>query len=357
MTIKPRTIQEIADHLGESTIDGNSLTLVKGVGGLRDSGPDDLSFLSNPRYKKDLATTRAGAVIVDQTVERPPGSSGSVTALLRVASPYLAFARALTFLVEAEPVAHGVHPGALVDPSAHVGDGATVFSGACVGAGASIGARTVIHQGAVVMARCKVGSDCILYPGVVLREDCVVGDRVILHANATIGSDGYGFAQDMHAPTGKLHVKIPQVGNVVIEDDVEIGSGTCIDRGAVGQTLIGRGTKIDDLVMIGHGARIGADCLIVAHCSIAGSANLEERVVLGGQVAVAGHITVGAGTMVLSCSQVTKATPPGSVVSGTPTRPHQEQLKQEALLKRLGKLSARVSELECSENRSGKKES
>jgi UDP-3-O-[3-hydroxymyristoyl] glucosamine N-acyltransferase len=268
----------------------------------------------------------------------PPG----VAVLLRTARPYLAFAHAVTHLLDAPAPAAGTHPGALVEPGARLGEGVAVLPGAYVGAHAEIGPGSVLYPGAVVLEHCRVGRDCRLYPGAVLHAECVLGDRVILHANVTVGADGYGFAQD-----GARHVKIPQVGNVVIEDDVEVGACTCIDRAALGSTVIGRGSKIDDLVMIGHGSKVGPHTLIVAQSGMAGSAVLEERVTLGARAGILGHLTVGAGSVVYSRAHVTKSLPPGSHVSGNPARPHAEQLRHDALLRRLERLVQRVETLEA----------
>jgi UDP-3-O-[3-hydroxymyristoyl] glucosamine N-acyltransferase len=338
MHFKALPLRAIAEHLGDVTLEGDPDTQIRGVAGLREAGAGQLSFLANPRYAKELAATRAAAVIAPLEAERP--RSGA--ALLRTGQPYLAFARALSFLVEPRRTEPGVHEGARVHPTARLGEGVAVLPGAFVGAGAQIGAGTVLFPGAVVLEDCRVGSGCLLYPGAVLHAECVLGERVILHANATVGADGFGFAQD-----GARHVKIPQVGNVIIEDDVEVGACTCIDRATLGSTVIGRGTKIDDLVMIGHGSKVGPDGIIVAQSGMAGSAVIEERVTLGARAGVLGHLTVGAGSVVFSRTHVTKSVPPGSYVSGNPARPHAEQLRQDALLARLQRLVQRVSDLEA----------
>ena len=340
MTFKPTPLSEIADQLG-GHIEGDGSVLIRRVAPLDQAAAGDLSFLANPRYARSLATTKASAVLVDGKA----GPAAPGVALVRVDHPYLAYARAVTLLWQPARPEPGVHAGASVHPRAQVDPAATILPLAYVGADTVVGPRTILYPGAVVLERCRLGADCLVYPGAAVREDCVLGDRVILHNCASIGADGYGFAQERSA-AGVIHVKIPQVGNVVLEDDVEIGAGTCVDRAALGSTRIGRGTKIDDLVMVGHGCQIGAHSLIVAQSGLAGSAVLGERSVLGARAGVLGHLTVGAGATLMSRSHVTKSVSPGTVVSGNPARPHREQLRQEALLARLGSLVERVEKLE-----------
>lgn len=323
--IRPTPVKSLASHLG-ATVEGDGSVVITGVAPLQAATQGDLTFLGNPRYAVHLATTRAAAVIVDDKAQRPP--SGSV--LVRVPKPYLAFARALQFLLKAEQHVPGVHPGAHVDGAAQVAPTATVMSGAYVGPGAQIGPRTVIYPNASVLANVRIGEACLIYPGAVVREHCVLGSRVILHNNVSIGADGFGFTRD-----GATHLKIPQVGNVVIGDDVEIGAGSCVDRAAMGSTRIGRGTKIDNLVQVGHGCQVGEDVLIVAQSGMAGSAVLGDRVVLAARVGVLDHLSIGAGATVMSLALVTKSLPAGAVVSGNPARPHREQLRDNALLGRL----------------------
>ena len=326
---------ELAQHLG-ATIEGDGAVTISGAASLEKAGPGELAFLANPKYAHHLAGTRASAVIVDAKALRPAGVT-----LLRAAKPYLAFARALQFLVQPEKPAPGVQPGALVDPTARIAPGAAIMAGAYIGPGAEIGAGTAVYPGAAILARARVGRDCVICPGAVITEDCVLGDRVILNPHASIGGDGFGFAQD-----GATHVKIPQVGNVVLGDDVEIGAGTCVDRAALGSTVIGRGTKIDNLVQIGHGCKVGEFCLIIAQSGMAGSATLEDRVLVGARGGILGHLTIGAGAMVYSRAHVTKSVPPRTIVSGNPARPHREQLRHEANAARLDLLLDRVKALE-----------
>ena len=334
--IRPTPVKSLASHLG-ATVEGDGSVVITGVAPLERATQGDLTFLGSPKYAAHLATTRAGAVIVDAKAQRPP--SGSV--LLRMPKPYLAFARALQFLMKAERHQSGVHPGAHVDSTARVSPTATVMPGAYVGPDVEIGPRTVIYPNASVLAQARIGGDCLIYPGAVVREGCVLGSRVILHNNVSIGADGYGFTRD-----GATHVKIPQVGNVVIGDDVEIGAGSCIDRAAMGSTRIGRGTKIDNLVQIGHGCQVGEDVLIVAQSGVAGSTVLEDRVVIAARGGILDHLTIGAGTTVMSLALVTKSLPAGIVVSGNPARPHRQQLKHDALLSRLDGVLERVKSLE-----------
>jgi len=334
--ITPTPVTSLATRLG-ATVEGDGSAVITGVAPLETATQGDLTFLGNPRYAAHLATTRAGAVIVDANARRPP--SGSV--LLRVPKPFLAFARALQFLTQAERHLAGVQPGAHVDVAARVAPTATVMPGAYVGADVEIGPRTVIYPNATVLAQARIGEECLIYPGVVVRERCVLGSRVILHNNVSIGADGYGFTRD-----GATHVKIPQVGNVVIGDDVEIGAGSCVDRAAMGSTRIGRGTKIDNLVQIAHGCQVGEDVLIVAQSGMAGSTVLEDRVVIAARGGILDHLTIGAGTTVMSLALVTKSLPAGIVVSGNPARPHRQQLKRDALLSRLDGVLERVESLE-----------
>jgi len=337
MKLQSISLSDLCARLEGARLEGDGNTMIHAVAGLKEAGPGALSFLANPRYVAALAETRASAVIIGQDAPAPPEG----IAAIRVAHPYLMFARALTMMLPTPRHPKGVQQGAWVDDTAQVHPSATVYPGAFVGAGARVGSGSVLFPGVVVLHDAAIGADCLLYPGVMLREECTLGDRVILHGNVTIGGDGYGFAQH----EGR-HEKIPQIGTVRVEDDVEIGAGTCIDRAAMGATVIGRGTKIDDLVMIGHGCQVGEHVLIVAQSGMAGSAVLEDGVVVGARGGVLGHLTVGAGSLIFSRSHVTKTVPPGSQVSGNPARPHAEQLRQEALIRRLDGLVKKVAALE-----------
>jgi UDP-3-O-[3-hydroxymyristoyl] glucosamine N-acyltransferase len=212
---------------------------------------------------------------------------------------------------------------------------------ACVGRNAHIGGGTVIHNGASIGDDVTIGQDCQIFPNVVIRERITIGNRVIIHAGSILGTDGFGYRWN-----GTEHVKIPQIGTVVIEDDVEIGSGTCIDRAKFGATRIGRGTKIDNLVQIGHNVQTGPHCIIVGQCGIAGSARLGAGVVLGGQSAVKDHIVIGDGAMAAACSGILADVKPGEIVSGAPAFPHRQSLREQGALRELPELRVTVRKLE-----------
>ncbi len=327
-------LAELAERVG-AELRGNPDLEITAVAPLDQAGPGEVSFLANPKYRAQLAESRAGAVLV------APGDAVPGRACLVSANPYLAFARAVALLHPEHRPAAGVAPGAQVHPEAELDPEVAALPGCVVAEGARVGAGTVLYPGVYLGRGARVGRDCLLHANAVVRERCVLGDRVILQPGAVVGSDGFGYARD-----GARQVKIPQVGIVVLEDDVEVGAGTTIDRAALGETRIGRGTKIDNLVQVGHNVRVGEDCLLVAQAGVAGSTRLGNRVVLAGQVGVAGHIGIGDGAMVGAQSGVASDLPPGAAVSGSPAFDHREWLKAQPVLRRLPELRRQVQELE-----------
>jgi len=327
-------LADLAPRIG-ATVRGNGATDVIRVRGIEEAGPGDLTFVSNPRYLARLATTRATAVIVAADVEC------ALPALI-TSNPYLAFARAVGVLHESPPPPAGVHPSAQVDSSAVLGEGVHVGALAVVGPRVRLGARTVIHPHVTLYADVVTGDDCVLHSGAQVREGSRLGQRVVVQNGAVIGADGFGFAKDEN---GRYH-KIPQVGVVVIEDDVEIGALTAVDRAALGETRIGRGTKLDNLVQIGHSVTVGEDTVIAGQTGIAGSTKIGSRVVLAGQVGVIGHLEVGDEVIVTAQTGVGHSLEKGSVVSGSPSLDNRSWLRSIAVFARLPELQRRVRELE-----------
>lgn len=334
-----RTVSELAAHVGGEVL-GDGARTIRGINALAEAGPDELSFYGNPKYRKDYEATRAGAVLVLPDAPTPEGRT-----VIRVAMPHLAFAKVTSLLFPSRRPAAGVHPRAVVHPDAVVHREASILANAVVEAGAHIGARTVLHPGVYVGEGAHIGEDCVLYPNVTLREGCRLGDRVILQANAVIGADGFGFAFDPGAQNGPEHYKVPQVGIVRIEDDVEIGAGTCVDRATFGETVIGRGTKIDNLVQIAHNVQVGPLSIICAQAGVSGSAQLGTGVLLAGQVGVVGHIKVGDLARVGAQSGVAQSVPDGATLSGSPAIPHRQWLKNVAAQSQLSELVREVRQL------------
>ena len=330
------TLADLATRLG-CTLEGDGAIDIARVNSLDNAGPGDLTFLANSKYAARVATTRASALICDAGVRTAP------CAILRTTQPYLAFAAAVALFAPPAAAPAGISPLAAIDPTATLGADVAVGAFAVIGPGARIGAGTVIHAHAVIGAGSVVGSDCRIHAQVSVRDGVVIGDRVVLQDAAVIGSDGFGFARRADGS----HQKIPQLARVVIEDDVEIGSHTAIDRPAIGETRIGAGTKIDNLVQIAHGVTIGRNVLLAAQVGIAGSAVLEDDVVLAGQSGVANHTRIGRGAVVQSKTAVFKDLDDGVRVAGIPARDAAEWRESVALIRRLPKLRKAVADLEA----------
>ena len=298
------------------------------VNSLADAGPGDLTFLTNRKFAPQVAATRASAILADDTLASAP------CPILRTPTPYVACASAIALLMSPEAaVAAGVHPLASVDPTATLGAGVSVGPFAAVGAGARIGARTVLYPHVVVGPGARVGEACVLHAHVSVRDRVVLGDRVTLQDGAVIGSDGFGFATRADG----THQHIPQVGGVVVEDDVEIGANSTVDRPAIGETRIGAGTKIDNQVHIAHGVTIGRNVLLAGMVGIAGSSVLEDDVVLGGQVGVINHVRVGRGAKVAGKSVVMNDLEGGRTYAGIPAIPIAQWRRWAVLFRKGGK--------------------
>jgi UDP-3-O-[3-hydroxymyristoyl] glucosamine N-acyltransferase len=325
---------ELAERLG-CRLEGDAGLEVVGLKSLEAAGPRDLSAVTHERYLARLAASSAAAVIVGESwpgVDRPA---------LRARNPALAFAGALALLHPPAAVPPGIHPSAVVASGATVAPTAGVGPLCVVAPGASIGAGSLLEAQVFVGPGVRVGADCRIGAQAALREGTSLGDRVIVHSGAVIGADGFGYARD-----GARHVKIPQVGSVVVEDDVEIGANTTIDRATLGETRVGRGAKIDNLVQVAHNVTIGPDAVIVAQVGIAGSTQIGARVTLAGQVGIVDHIRVGDDVIVGAGSGVARDVPDKAIMFGAPALPHLEFKRQLAALARLPLLRKAVQRLE-----------
>jgi len=330
-------LRELAERL-ECRLEGDGELAVRRVTGIEHAQAGDLTFVANPKYHQHVAKTQASAIILS-TNESAEGTRASV---LRADNPYLAFAKAVGLLTHTTPPPRGIDRLSAVAASATLGADVSVGPFVVVGDGAVIGARTIVFPNAVIGPGAVIGDDCVVHSHVSVRERVQIGHRVIMQDGAVIGGDGYGFVRQ---PDG-THLKIPQHGDVVIEDDVEIGANTTIDRPAVGETRIGAGTKIDNLVQIAHGVVVGKRVLFAAQVGIAGSTTIEDDVVLAGQVGVAGHLRIGQGVVATAQTGVPNSVDAGTMISGYPAIPNREWLKASAIFRQLPALKKRVAELE-----------
>jgi len=311
------TVAQLAEQIG-AVVAGDGTEKITSAATLEAAGPGQISFLSNSKYEKLLASTRAAAVIVGNSVR-----SNQVT-LLRTADPYYAFMQAVVILHGHRKHPHrGIHADAHIDRSAKIGKGTTIYPGVYIG------------------PRAIIGHDCILYPNVVVYDDCVIGNRVILHAGSVIGQDGFGYATH-----GGVHHKIPQIGQVILEDDVEVGANVAIQRATLGATIIGRGTKLSDLISIGHAARIGPEGLLVSLVGIAGSARIGHHVTIGGQAGVVGHINVGNYVTIAARAGVINDVQDRAVMYGAPATPAPHGKRAVTLIAQLPDLLDRLRQLE-----------
>jgi len=334
-TPQPPRLAQLADHLGRE-VEGDGGFEIEGVAALESAGPKDLSFVRSVRYAGLLATSRAGAVIA------PSGISVGLRSAIRSDDPSLDFCRAVRWLLPPPTATAGIHPSAVVAEDAHVDVSASVGPNCSVGSGARIGARSVLHAGVCLYPGASVGPDCVIHARSVLGEGVTLGARVVLHPGVVLGADGFGYIGD---GAGGL-AKVPQLGGVVVEDDVEIGAGSTVDRGTLGDTRIRRRPEIDNLVQIGHNCVIGEQVIIVAQVGLAGSTVVERGAVLLGQAGVAGHLTIGAGAVIGPQAGVHKNVPPGVRVMGSPQREEKRFHRVNAAFTRLPALLQRVRALE-----------
>ncbi len=337
------TVAELAAHVG-GVVAGDGQRPIRGCRSLNLAGPQDASFLSNIKYTQQLAVTNAGCVIVSHSLKPSDIDRGSLAplTLIQTADPYFSFREIVVLL-------HGfrvhapmsVSPLAAVAKSAKLGANCQIHPFACVGENAVVGDRCVVYPGAVIMARSRLGDDCIVYPNAVIYDDCVLGNRCVLQSGAVIGSDGYGFATH-HG----IHHKIPQIGNVILEDDVEIGANSVIERAAMESTTVAKGTKLGNAVVIGHNCQIGEHNLLVSQVGIAGSTQTGHHVVFAGQVGVAGHLTIGNLVRAAAQAGIAADVPDGQDVGGTPAMEMKQAKRVYLQLYQLPEIARKLRELQ-----------
>lgn len=330
-------LSELARLTGASVDGGVSDVEITGAAGLDDAGPSDVSFLANPRYTAKVKTTRAAAVFLVETE-----ATDRCIAVLRTKDPYLAYTRALRLFHPEPTFPPMIHQSAVIDSSSTVAATARVGAGVVIGPQCQIGDEVHIYPNVTIYEDVVIGKNSIIHSGVAIRERTQIGERVIIHNNVVVGCDGFGYAKDEE----RHWLKIPQTGRVIIEDDVEVGAGTTIDRASVGESRIGRGTKIDNLVQIGHSCTVGEDSLLCAQVGLAGSSHIGNRVILAGQAGVAGHLTLGDDVVITAKSATSHDVPAGKVISGIPAFDNRDWLRSTAAFRRLGEMQRKLRELE-----------
>ncbi|MEW5795367.1 MAG: UDP-3-O-(3-hydroxymyristoyl)glucosamine N-acyltransferase [Candidatus Zixiibacteriota bacterium] len=329
------TLSDLAARIG-GTVEGDGRVVIRSAAPIESAGPDQISFVANEKYNKFIESTQAGALIL------APAAACSRVPVIRHPKPYYAFALAVDLLYPDEPQSEsGIDRSAIVHSEARVDSTARLGPLCHIGRGTVVGRNCRLLSSVFVGDEVSIGDDCLFYPGVTIMDSCRIGSRVILHPGVVIGSDGFGFAESDQGLK-----KIKQVGWVEIDDDVEIGANTTVDRGAIGPTRIGAGTKIDNLVQIAHNVEIGKHCIIVAQTGISGSTKLGNGVILAGQVGIVGHIEIGDGVRVGAKSGIPNSIPPGKTVFGYPAREIMETKRIEAALIRLPDLLKRVRKIE-----------
>jgi len=342
-------LKELAERL-ECRLEGDPQTAIHGVAGIEQAGPGEVTFLANRRYAPNLKTTLASAVFVEDGVEVEREPDAAALAKLRTSNPYLSFAKAIELFYEAPKYAPGIHATAMIAKTSRIGAGTHVGPYCFVDEDAVIGENAVLHSFVTIYRGARIGTNFFAHAHAVVREFCRIGNRVILQNGVIIGGDGLGYAKN---PDGTWY-KMMQSGPAVLEDDVEVQANACIDRATVGETRIGRGTKIDDLVLVGHASKVGGNSMLCGQVGLAGSTRIGENCILAGQVGTAGHLTVGDGAVITAQSGVPNDVPERALYSGYPAVENREWLRMMAALRRLPELQKRVGELE--EKLAGKKE-
>jgi UDP-3-O-[3-hydroxymyristoyl] glucosamine N-acyltransferase len=329
-----RTLGDLAVFLG-GELQGPAHLPIRGINSLTQATPQEIAFVAHKRYLPQAEASRAGALIVSPAWTHLPQP------LIIVPQPYLAYARAAALFAPPLKRQAGISPGAHVGEGVDMGQDVSIAPFVFVGDGARLGDGVTLMAGCVIGAEASIGAGSLLYPQVTVLDRCEIGANCIIHSGTVIGADGFGFI-----PTSEGHLKIPQLGRVVIEDDVEIGANCTIDRGALEETRVGRGTKLDNLVHLAHNVTVGEHSLLVAQVGVAGSTKLGKRVMLGGQVGVVGHLEIGDGVQVAGQSAITSSVPAGQVMGGTPALPHKEALRVVSHLPKLPEMYQRLKKLE-----------
>lgn len=331
-------LSELAEKTFSTVERGDSEMEISGAAGMDIANGGHVTFLANPKYTPQIADTKAGAIFLNENFKIERGD----IVVLRAKDSYVAYTRALRLFHPEPKYAAGVSPMASVHETAKVADDVSIDAFVSIGANCVIESGVKLFSGVTIYEGASVGKNTVIHSGTAVRENCVIGERVIIHNNVTVGCDGFGFAKDEE----KHWLKIPQVGRVVIEDDVEIGAGTTIDCASVGETRIARGVKIDNLVQIGHSCFIDEDALICAQTGLAGSSHIGKRVILAGQVGIAGHLKVGDDAVLTAKSATSHDVEPGKIISGIPGFDNREWLRSTAAFRRLGELVQRIRTLE-----------
>ena len=334
-------LAELAQKLS-CRLEGPPDVEISGVAGIEHAGPGQVTFLANRKYFALLKTTRASAVLIEENVAIERDGSLPALAAMRSSNPYLAFAHALELFYQAPKYAPGIHPTAIVAKTAKIGEGAHIGPYCYVDEDAEIGRNAVLHSFVAIYRGARIGDDFVAHAHSVVREHCRIGNRVILQNGAIIGGDGFGYAKRQDG----TWYKMVQSGPAVLEDDVEVQSNACVDRATVGETRIGRGTKLDDLVLVGHASHVGSNTMLCGQVGLAGSTKIGNACILAGQVGTAGHLTVGDGAVITAQSGVPNDVPAGAFYSGYPAVENRQWLKMMAALQQLPELQKRVRELE-----------